>query len=366
MSFYGGFRSPWVEEMAVRSGVLSNYNILSELGAGSFGKTVLAKHAQTGLSCAIKIIPKTTEQVSSELHLATIVDHPSIVKCYEILDDESNYYLVTEYLPNGSLLNYVNMMGTLGEHICLDIMKQLVEGLDYLHRDIGAVHRDIKLENIMLDEVNNVKIIDFGLSNLMTSGREFMRTRCGSIAYASPEMLKNEPYTKATDIWSLGVVLYGMAYGKLPFDHEAMGGLIAQILFSEPEIMGTISSSLQDLLRKMLEKDPAERITMGGIRNHPWFSRQVGSSFLSIPIRRSILREGSQHSFGSQRQRSNSSTFLDSMYHKASGSMGTVGGETTRINVNQRSRRVSVTDRPPRLLEPQIQDESRTARRIKF
>ena len=135
------------------------------------------------------------------------------------------------------------------------------------------MHRDLKAENILLDRYNNIRLIDFGLSNGFSKIDPELKTACGSPAYAAPEMIQGCPYTKAADVWSAGVVLYAMVAGRLPFDDSNVQTLMQKVVYTEATYPPSMSRSLVDLLKRLLSKNPEKRLTIPQIINHPWFQQ---------------------------------------------------------------------------------------------
>ena len=145
--------------------------------------------------------------------------HPNMIKLYQVLDTDLNIYLVMEYVEGGELFNLVNDQEGLKENDARRLFRQIISGIEYCHQNLVA-HRDLKLENILVDRQGNIKIVDFGLSNFMKDG-QFLKTGCGSLHYAPPEIIMGKRYTGAeVDTWSCGVILYAMLTGYLPFDED--------------------------------------------------------------------------------------------------------------------------------------------------
>jgi serine/threonine protein kinase len=182
-------------------------------------------------------------------------------------------FLVQEYVENGNLLDYVNTNGRLAEDQARRYFAQLVSVLDYLHAELKVAHRDLKCENVLLDRYNNIRVIDFGLSNQFTEINPVLRTACGSPAYAAPEMVKGNPYTPAADIWSAGILLFAIVAGYLPYDDDNIQRLLQKIVYTEVRYPAFMTPQLIDLLQKMICKDPQRRITLEMIKHHPWFSQ---------------------------------------------------------------------------------------------
>ena len=243
------------------------------IGRGGFSLVYTALHEPTKTQVAIKVIPRSRlapDKFARELLLMKKLDHPFIVAFYDFLEDADNYYLVMEYCERGTLLERVTQLGGLAEPTIKAVMCELVSALDYLHNEIKVAHRDIKLENIMFDRSDHIRLIDFGLGREFSGNGAVLQTACGSPVYASPEMLSGQMYGIASDVWSAGVVLYAMAYGRLPFQATNLQRLITMIQMEEPEYEDRISPELIDLMKRMLVKDVDLRITVQQIRMHGW------------------------------------------------------------------------------------------------
>ena len=255
------------------------------LGCGAFASVYSAQHKITETRVAIKVIPKHKlqrpgefELLQREVSIMKVVDYPFISAFYEALDDPDNFYLVIELAENGSLLDLINKDGGLPEGLAKRMFFQLVLSLEYLHKVKKIVHRDLKAENILLDRNNNIRVVDFGLSKAFEEGKPYLETQCGSPAYVSPEIIKEQPYTSASDIWSAGVLLYAMVLGSLPFnsDHDNLGDLLRKILEENVELPESLSRDLRDLLKKMLIKDPRKRIRLEEVKDHAWLQEFKG------------------------------------------------------------------------------------------
>jgi serine/threonine protein kinase len=200
-------------------------------------------------------------------------DHPFISELFQVIETDASFFLVMEFVENGNLLDYVNNNGRLSEDQARRYFAQLVSVLEYLHVERKVAHRDLKCENVLLDRYNNIRVIDFGLSNVFTDLNPNLLTACGSPAYAAPEMVKGNAYTHAADIWSSGILLFAIVGGYLPFDDENVQRLLQKLVYTEVRYPSFFTPQLTDLLQKMLCKDPERRITLEMIRNHPWFSQ---------------------------------------------------------------------------------------------
>lgn len=194
--------------------IVGNYQLLSTLGTGSTGKVKLAEDRETGKRVAMKIIKKSIFQeepelaikIRREISLMRLFDHPHLLQLVDVMESSKHLYIVLEYASNGELFDYLVDSGSLSVDDALKFFRQIIFGLEFLHKH-SICHRDLKPENILLDEHDNVKIADFGLARWMKS--DIAETSCGSPHYASPEVIKGEPYDgRKSDIWSAGVVFY--------------------------------------------------------------------------------------------------------------------------------------------------------------
>jgi serine/threonine protein kinase len=256
---------------------VGEYQILEVLGAGAFATVYRARHRLTGCVVALKAISKRKlrtmqefELLQREVNLMKVMDHPFIASLFEVLDDPENFYLSIELVENGNLLDYINTNKGLSEKQASRIFAQLASVLEYLHREKRVVHRDLKAENVLLDVSYNIRVVDFGLSKSFSKGNPFLQTTCGSPAYVSPEIIREEPYTAAADVWSAGILLYAMVCGQLPFDGENLSLMLQAILSTSPVIPSHLSPELRSLLDRLLSKEPKTRITVQQILAHPW------------------------------------------------------------------------------------------------
>jgi serine/threonine protein kinase len=251
---------------------LQDYVVGPILGQGTFSKAYQAEEIATKTTYAIKVIPQTfAKQAEVEINLISCLNHSAFPKFHEALSDKENHYLVTEFINNGTLLRHLNHHQKFSEHDARIIFSQIFDGVSYLHNVLKIAHLDLKLENIMIDSTSHVKIIDFGLA-CPFSDLGSRTSRCGSLPYSSPEMLTGKQVNQSTDIWSLGVILYVLVNGELPFLAVEKALLTSKIMFDNVKFSGNTSSEFQDLVKKMLERDPTKRITLAGICCHPWMS----------------------------------------------------------------------------------------------
>ncbi|OHT13803.1 CAMK family protein kinase [Tritrichomonas foetus] len=268
---------------------IGNYILKRQIGKGSFATVWRAEHRLAKTFVAIKIVDNSSLQTEDaktrfvrEINLIKQMDHPFISKLFEVIDTPQYTYLIMEYAENGSILTYVNSHGRLPEKQARRYFSQLLSALEYLHNEKKVAHRDLKAENVLLDRNLNIRLIDFGLSNSFSEESPELSTACGSPAYASPEMVRGQPYTKMADIWSSGVLLYAMVTGQLPFDDDNMQHLLQKIAFTEPQYPSFLSPQLVDLLKKVMTKSPDQRASIAKIKTHPWFSQSEYSQFLKL------------------------------------------------------------------------------------
>ncbi|XP_051873126.1 NUAK family SNF1-like kinase 1 [Pristis pectinata] len=251
------------------------YQILETLGSGAYGKVKKAQERVTGRTVAIKSVRKDKVQkeldrihIQREMEIMSSLNHSNIINIYEVFENKDKIIIVMDYCSNGELYDYVNEHHKLSESEARKTFRQIVSAIHYCHKK-GIVHRDLKLENILLDENFNVKLADFGLSNLYHKDR-LLETYCGSPLYASPEIVNGLPYQgPEVDCWALGVLLYTLVYGTMPFDSQCYKTLTQQISLGEyrkpPQTSGAHA-----LIDWMLSVNPGKRATIEDIANHWW------------------------------------------------------------------------------------------------
>ena len=206
-----------------------------------------------------------------EISLLKAMRHPNIIQLYEIIETPKQLYLIMEYAAHGELFDYIVLHKRVDEAVALKLFRQIVSGMAYLHSQ-NIIHRDLKPENLLLDSNDNIKIVDFGLSN-RAPGNNLLKTACGSPCYAPPEMLLGKKYKgPPADIWSCGVVLYALLCGRLPFDDPSTTKLYDKITTADFSIPPHISKGAKDLITKMLKIDPSSRCTIEDIKRHAWFT----------------------------------------------------------------------------------------------
>jgi 5'-AMP-activated protein kinase catalytic alpha subunit len=214
------------------------------------------------------------EKVQREINILHLCTHPHIIRLYEVLDTPTDIFLVNEYVSGGELFDFIVSKGRLSADEARNFFHQIISGVEYCHFQ-KIVHRDLKPENLLLDASLNIKIADFGLSNLMRDG-DFLRTSCGSPNYAAPEVISGHLYAgPEVDVWSCGVILYALLCGSLPFDDESIPNLFKKIKSGMYSLPTHLSQLAKNLIPRMLEVDPMKRITIPEIRLHPWFQHKL-------------------------------------------------------------------------------------------
>ncbi|XP_022609523.1 serine/threonine-protein kinase SIK2 isoform X3 [Seriola dumerili] len=263
------------------------YDIERTLGKGNFAVVKLARHRITKTEVAIKIIDKTQldavnlEKIYREVQIMKMLDHPHIIKLYQVMETKNMLYLVTEYAKNGEIFDYLAKHGRLSELEARRKFWQILSAVEYCHNR-NIVHRDLKAENLLLDGHMNIKIADFGFGNFFQPG-EPLATWCGSPPYAAPEVFEGQQYEgPQLDIWSMGVVLYVLVCGALPFDGPTLPVLRQRVLEGRFRIPYFMTEDCEHLIRRMLVLDPSKRLSVAQIKEHKWMA-------LDVPVQRPVL-----------------------------------------------------------------------------
>ncbi|XP_078792175.1 serine/threonine-protein kinase MARK2 isoform X14 [Oryzias latipes] len=243
---------------------IGQYRLLKTIGKGNFAKVKLARHVLTGKEVAVKIIDKTQLNSSSlqklfrEVRIMKLLNHPNIVKLFEVIETDKTLYLVMEYASGGEVFDYLVAHGRMKEKEARAKFRQIVSAVQYCHQKC-IVHRDLKAENLLLDAEMNIKIADFGFSNEFTLGNK-LDTFCGSPPYAAPELFQGKKYDgPEVDVWSLGVILYTLVSGSLPFDGQNLKELRERVLRGKYRIPFYMSTDCENLLKKFLILNPSKR-----------------------------------------------------------------------------------------------------------
>ncbi|CAJ0931157.1 unnamed protein product, partial [Mesorhabditis belari] len=273
----GGAPLASADPMSGSRHVKHRFEIVKKLGSGTYGKVSLAYDHKMDREVAVKLIKKSAIEnkadlvrIRREIRIMSALNHPNIIQIYEVFENKEKIILVMEYASGGELYDFVSGKGSLAEAEARRIFRQITSAVLYCHKHQVA-HRDLKLENILLDEQSNAKIADFGLSNYF-SDKNLLTTFCGSPLYASPEIINGTPYKgPEVDCWSLGILLYTLVYGSMPFDGRDFNRMVRQIkrgAYYEPETPSTASM----LVRNMLRVNPERRATIFDIASHWWLN----------------------------------------------------------------------------------------------
>ncbi|KAG8753546.1 hypothetical protein FRC12_011500 [Ceratobasidium sp. 428] len=274
------------------------YLLLQTLGEGEFGKVKLGLHATWGEEVAVKLIRRGNvenalrmSKVEREIEVLRTINHPNIVRLYDVIETDKYIGIVLEYASGGELFDHILAHRFLRERDACKLFAQLISGVSYIHQK-KIVHRDLKLENLLLDRNRNVIITDFGFANRFEHRPDdLMQTSCGSPCYAAPELVisEGEYVGSAVDIWSCGVILYAMLAGYLPFDDDPANpdgdniNLLYKYIVTTPlTFPDYVSQAARDLLARMLVPDPKHRADLATIMAHPWLAPYSAQFQLSV------------------------------------------------------------------------------------
>ena len=271
---------------------IGNYHINSELGSGAFGKVYLGKHIPTSIPVAIKILnkfllnqtPEDYELVNQELSILKIVKHRYIAQLYEIIETPQHIFIIMEYCEGKDLMDYILRKNKLSEIESNKFFRQLIIALIYLHKQ-NITHRDIKIDNMLLDKNNDLKLVDFGLSTKYNVNNIVLDQPCGTVVYAAPEVLEGKEYDgMLIDVWSSGIVLYGLLAGYLPFNDTDDYVNKKNVIAGKIEYPSFFSKNVVDLLSHMLETNEKKRYRLEDIIKHKWYiSKNSENNYDIIP-----------------------------------------------------------------------------------
>ncbi|ORX57249.1 Pkinase-domain-containing protein [Piromyces finnis] len=268
-------------ELSIAS--IGNYVFQKTVGEGNFAKVKLAKHKLTGVEVAIKIIDKTRidekklGKLYREVKIMKLLNHPYIVKLFEVIETKNTLFLVMEYSSGGELYDYLVVHGRMKEKEARVKFRQILAAVNYCHNK-RVIHRDLKAENLLLDANFDIKIADFGFSNYYDPESK-LDTFCGSPPYAAPELFQGKRYTgPEVDIWSLGVILYVLTTGCLPFDGKNLQEMRESVCRGKYRIPFYLSDSCEKLLRKFLIRDPYKRASLEMLIDDPWINEGYSDS----------------------------------------------------------------------------------------
>ncbi|CAF2219070.1 hypothetical protein IGI04_029707 [Brassica rapa subsp. trilocularis] len=266
---------------------VGKYELGRTLGEGNSAKVKLATDIVSGQSFAVKIIDKSRTsrlnvpfQIKREIRTLKVLKHPNIVRLHEVLASKTKIYMVLECVTGGDLFDRIVSKGKLSETEGRKMFQQLIDGISYCHNK-GIFHRDLKLENVLLDANGHIKITDFGLSAVSQHFREdgLLHTTCGSPNYVAPEVLANKGYDgAASDIWSCGIILYVILTGCLPFDDTNLAVLCRKIFKGDPPVPRWLSPGAKTMIKRMLDPNPVTRMTVASIMANDWFKHEYSPS----------------------------------------------------------------------------------------
>ncbi|KAJ8658852.1 hypothetical protein O0I10_005580 [Lichtheimia ornata] len=298
---------------------LERYELTSKLGDGAFSNVYKAFDLDTKREVAVKAVRKLElnqaqrASVLKEVQLMRTIDHPSIIKLYGFIETKEHYFLILELCEGGELFHRIVRLTYFSEELSRHCIRQVADGIRYLHEEKGIVHRDIKPENLLFEPIpfmervspmppqqpegddeepkedegefvpglggggiGRIKIADFGLSKVVWDQQTM--TPCGTVGYTAPEIVRDERYSKSVDMWALGCVLYTLLCGFPPFYDDNIQVLTEKVAHGQYTFLSpwwdTISDSAKDLISHLLCIDPNERYTIDQFFNHPWMEEE--------------------------------------------------------------------------------------------
>ncbi|OHT02630.1 CBL-interacting serine/threonine-protein kinase 9 [Tritrichomonas foetus] len=265
---------------------IGSYQIKHMIGSGSFAVVHLCTNTKDNKDYAMKIVNKATfkqkevlDHFEMEIRVLHQMRHQNIVQFIDLLKDDNFIYVILELCPCGDLFNFIIDKKFLSESEAKVMFKQIISGLNYIH-SIGAMHRDLKPENILLDSTGMAKISDFGFARFAPSNN-LVKTPCGTTSYASPECIAGKPYDGIkSDMWSIGVILFAMITGQLPWTEKNHAGLHQQIMKGEYKVPEYVSPKLKELIESLMNIDPDKRPTTQDLLAHSWLE---GADTLELP-----------------------------------------------------------------------------------
>lgn len=256
------------------------YDLEETLGSGHFAVVKLARHVFTGEKVAVKVIDETKWDEVSRAHLfqevrcMKLVQHPNVVRLYEVIDTQTKLYLILELGDGGDLYDYImKHEGGLSENVAREYFRQIVRAIPYCHK-LHVVHRDLNPENVVFfEKLGVVKLTDFGFSNKFCPGQK-LETSCGGLAYSAPEILLGDSYdAPAVDIWSLGVILYVLVCGQPPFEKANDSETLTMIMDCKYTMPAHVSNECRKLIGEMLVRGPEKRATLEQIAQDEWLAQ---------------------------------------------------------------------------------------------
>ncbi|XP_007952026.1 serine/threonine-protein kinase PLK4 [Orycteropus afer afer] len=263
---------------------IEDFKVGNLLGKGSFAGVYRAESVHTGLEVAIKMIDKKAmykagmvQRVQNEVKIHCQLKHPSILELYNYFEDSNYVYLVLEMCHNGEMNRYLkNRMKPFSENEARHFMHQIITGMLYLHSH-GILHRDLTLSNLLLTRNMNIKIADFGLATQLKMPHEKHYTLCGTPNYISPEIATRSAHGLESDVWSLGCMFYTLLIGRPPFDTDTVKNTLNKVVLADYEMPTFLSREAKDLIHQLLRRNPADRLSLSSVLDHPFMSRNSSS-----------------------------------------------------------------------------------------
>jgi aurora kinase, other len=269
-----------VKAAKARSGqrwTLGDFEIGKKLGAGKFGNVYLAREKRTKYIVALKVLRKSQllrasvdHQLRREIEIQSHLRHQNILRMYGYFYDDRRIYLILEYSPGGELYKRLQARGHFDEKSSAKMIVDLASALSYCHKK-HIIHRDIKPENLLIGAHGEIKIADFGWSVHAPTSRR--NTMCGTLDYLPPEMVEGRDHDEKVDIWSLGVLLYEFLVGDPPFEAQSHAATYRRISRVDLKFPRQVPEDAQDLIRRLLVKDPSKRMSLDTVASHPWVGR---------------------------------------------------------------------------------------------
>lgn len=259
--------------------LLDDFEFGKVLGKGKLGKVYCVKHRELGLVCAIKAMSKKDlvnlkleKNLRREIEIQRDLVHPNVSRLYGYFYDDTNVYLILEYALYGEVYQMLKTRRRFDEITASKYIFQVSQGLQYLHSH-NVIHRDIKPENILLLDLGDVKLSDFGWSVKLDPLTQKRLTVCGTLDYLSPEMVESRSHDFGVDIWLLGVLAYEFLVGRPPFEDDDKGTTYKRIARVDLRIPGFLSEEAADFITKLLQKNPRQRLALAEVANHPWIEK---------------------------------------------------------------------------------------------
>ena len=255
---------------------VDEFNVIGELGRGGYSVVYLVKHIKTGKKYALKCAMKfkkgrdRSDRTLQEILVLSELKHPSVIRLVGWFENEENIYLVLSYVPGRDLSKFFRDKPPTRD-LAASIILQIVEGIKYCHSR-GVIHRDMKLENILIKDDMTIKLTDFGLCAIKTHRDEYFNDEVGTVRYTAPELLSGEGYDESVDVWGIGVILFTLLTGQYPFDGSRKSNIFKRIVKKHIDYSQyDLSDEEINLLKRLLCKNPRYRININDIERHAWF-----------------------------------------------------------------------------------------------